>query len=139
MTNDEARALIAELCPLLAALSDSAAADVAEYTTRRGTPTWDDHRVGRMLARDPVLAGLAPLAAAAATLVAELDHATAHDGDHLSKSSRRMVDTVMGERDALRERVHSLEAEVGRLRNAIGELRTPATDDRIDDILRGEP
>lgn len=36
----------------------SATADVAEYATKRGTPTWDDHRVGRMLARDKALAGV---------------------------------------------------------------------------------
>ena len=39
----------------------------------------------------------------------ELDHATSHDGDHLSKASRRMVETVMGDRDALRTRVRELE------------------------------
>lgn len=47
----------------LAALREIAAgiaADIAEYTAPRGTPTWDDHRVGRMLARDPVLAASLP-------------------------------------------------------------------------------
>lgn len=32
----------------------------------------------------------------------ELGHATAHDGDHLSKASRAMVETVMNDRDRLR-------------------------------------
>ncbi len=52
----------------------------------------------------------------------ELDHATAHDGDHLSKASRAMVDTVVVERDALRGKVMELEAEVARLKIANGSL-----------------
>jgi chromosome segregation ATPase len=47
-------------------------------------------------------------------LQSELDHATCLEGDHLSKASRRMVDTVMGDRDALR-------VEVARLRTDIAE------------------
>src|SRR5882757_7257242 len=38
----------------------------------------------------------------------DLDHATCADGDHLSKASRRMVETVMSDRDALREQVRHL-------------------------------
>lgn len=38
----------------------------------------------------------------------ELDHATCAEGDHLSKASRRMVETVIGDRDALREQVRQL-------------------------------
>jgi hypothetical protein len=41
-----------------------------------------------------------------------LEHAISTDGDHLSIASRRMVDTVMGERDALR-------AEVRRMQDAM--------------------
>jgi len=35
----------------------AAAEDVEEYTTPHGTPTWDDRRVGHMMARDRALAG----------------------------------------------------------------------------------
>lgn len=48
----------------LAEAARSAAEDVAAYRAARGTPTWDHHRVGRMLARDPVVAELVPLALA---------------------------------------------------------------------------
>lgn len=37
-----------------------------------------------------------------AELESALAHATAHDGDHLSKASRAMVEMVIGQRDALR-------------------------------------
>lgn len=65
-------------------------------------------------------------------LQAELDHATAHDGDHLSKASRRMVDMVMGDRDALRERVRSLEAKAALLIVLLGAIPDDVlTDDKI--------
>jgi chromosome segregation ATPase len=67
-------------------------------------------------------------------LQSDLDHATSHDGDgdHLSKASRRMVDTVMGDRDALR-------AEVERLRADIGETQLVLEQqDRDLERLRGE-
>lgn len=51
---------------------------------------------------------LTDLLAEITRLRSDLDHATAHDGDHLSKASRRMVDTVMGDRDALRLEVAKL-------------------------------
>lgn len=38
----------------------------------------------------------------------EMGHATAHDGDWLSKTSRAMCETVFSERDALREKVKAL-------------------------------
>jgi hypothetical protein len=42
-------------------IARSAAEDVAGYTTPRGTmATYDDRRVGRMLARDPVIARVLP-------------------------------------------------------------------------------
>lgn len=41
-----------------------------------------------------------------------LEHAIHVDGDHLSIASRRMVDTVLGERDALRQRVRDLEKAI---------------------------
>lgn len=62
----------------------SAADDVAEYRSPRGTlTTWDERRVGRMLARDPVIGELVPLAvseiAAQDEIIAriseQLDHA----------------------------------------------------------------
>ncbi len=37
-------------------IANTALADEAEYTTKRGTPTTDEHRHGRMLAREPELA-----------------------------------------------------------------------------------
>lgn len=46
----------------------------------------------------------------------ELSHATAHDGDWLSKASRSMCETVLGDREALRARVRVLTAEVEALR-----------------------
>lgn len=50
-------------------------------------------------------------------LTDELDHvAPASERDHLSRASRRMVETVMGDRDTLRERVRSLTAEVDNMR-----------------------
>lgn len=51
-----------------------------------------------------------------ADLEADLAHATAHDGDHLSKASRVMVDAVLDDREALRARVRELEALVNELR-----------------------
>jgi hypothetical protein len=57
----------------LEAVAESAAADVALYHTKGGGPTRDDERVGRMLARDPVIAAQLPDAIAdraAAMLVA---------------------------------------------------------------------
>lgn len=50
-----------------------------------------------------------------ARLRSDLDHATAHDGDHLSKASRRMVETVLAVRDALRQDVARLQSEVTEL------------------------
>jgi hypothetical protein len=47
----------------------------------------------------------------------ELDHvAPASERDHLSRASRRMVDTVMGDRDALRVKLSDLERVVDELR-----------------------
>lgn len=47
----------------------------------------------------------------------ELEHATAHDGDHLSKASRHMVETVLNDRDALRVKVQQLTETIARLRD----------------------
>lgn len=44
-------------------------------------------------------------------LRADLDHATCAEGDHLSKASRLMVETVMVDRDALRAQVRQLQTE----------------------------
>ena len=49
-------------------------------------------------------------------LTEELAHATCADGDWLSKASRRMCETVMGDRDALRAKVRELEELVEALR-----------------------
>lgn len=40
----------------LLALAQEAVAEDREYRTKNGTVTWDDRRVGRMLAREPALA-----------------------------------------------------------------------------------
>jgi hypothetical protein len=45
-----------------------------------------------------------------ARLVEELSHATAAEGDWLSKASRMMCATMLGDRDALRAKVRDLEA-----------------------------
>lgn len=54
----------------------------------------------------------------------ELDHvAPASERDHLSRASRRMVDTVMGDRDKLRLEVEAMRPVVEaaeRLRTAVG-------------------
>ncbi len=49
---------------------------------------------------------------AALAKVAALEHRVSEGNDHLSIASRRMVDTVMGERDALRDKVRSLTGEL---------------------------
>lgn len=54
-----------------------------------------------------------------ARLTEDLNHATAHEGDWLSKASRRMCETVLGERDALRSRVRALESELATLRDSV--------------------
>ncbi len=54
-----------------------------------------------------------------------LEHAICAEGDHLSIASRRMVDTVMGERDALK-------LEVMRMRQALLDAA-----DAIEDIYAG--
>lgn len=55
-----------------------------------------------------------------ATLESELDHiAPASERDHLSRAARRMVETVMGDRDALRQRVRDLERELATLRASV--------------------
>jgi chromosome segregation ATPase len=41
----------------------------------------------------------------------ELEHATAEEGDWLSKASRKMCNTVMNDRDALRQKVRDLTTE----------------------------
>lgn len=56
-----------------------------------------------------ILTGYAAALDEACRLRDDLDHATCVEGDHLSKASRRMVETVMGDRDALRYRVRHLE------------------------------
>jgi hypothetical protein len=43
-------------------------------------------------------------------LLEDYEHAVCTEGDHLSIASRRMVDTVMGERDALRAEVRRMQA-----------------------------
>ena len=45
-------------------IARSAAHDVVAYTLPCGTSTWNDARVGRMLARDKVIADLLPIALA---------------------------------------------------------------------------
>ncbi len=68
------------------------------------------------------------IAAQLAAALDALDHATCSEGDHLSIASRRMVDTVMEERDALRQKVRDLEAEIARMREVAG--ATDGTDPR---------
>lgn len=43
-------------------------------------------------------------------MLEDYEHAVCAEGDHLSIASRRMVDTVMDDRDALRQRVRDLES-----------------------------
>lgn len=62
-----------------------------------------------------------------AKLREELGHATAHDGDWLSKTSRAMCETVLGERDALRATVRVLTAERDALRAEVERMR-PVTE-----------
>lgn len=57
---------------------------------------------------------------AVAVLKDEIDHATAEEGDHLSKASRRMVNTVMNDRDALREKVRKVVAALRRYGRHLG-------------------
>lgn len=76
----------------------------------------------------------------------DLDHATAADGDWLSKASRRMCETVMGDREALRDRVRQLRAllrEACRMFDDLAEYTGDANDplihvecNRIDAIRR---
>lgn len=63
--------------------------------------------VARTAERDTLAAERDQLRAEVERVRAELDHATCEDGDHLSKASRRMVETVMGEREALREKLRN--------------------------------
>ena len=44
-------------------------------------------------------------------LTVELGHATAHEGDWLSKTSRAMCDSVLGEREALRWKLRDMTTE----------------------------
>lgn len=67
------------------------------------------HQDARLIAASRT--AIPELLAEIARLQSDLDHTTAHDGDHLSKASRRMVDTVMDERDALRLEVARLNAQ----------------------------
>lgn len=66
----------------------SAAEDIAEYTTRRGTPTYDDRRVGRMLARESWVA-LAP------RLIAEVRHYRALMGTSMPDAIRYLTPNAM--------------------------------------------
>jgi hypothetical protein len=62
----------------------------------------------------PLLDGYAAALDEVARLRHELGDATAHEGDWLSKTSRLMCETVMGDRDALRAEVARLRAELAK-------------------------
>ena len=59
-------------------------------------------------------------------LRAELGHATAHDGDWLSKTSRAMCETVLGQREALRDEVTRLRARLALTEPAVAAARVNA-------------
>lgn len=54
----------------------------------------------------------------------DLGHATAHEGDWLSKTSRAMCETVLGERDALRAKLRERDAALARLRSELDTANT---------------
>lgn len=59
----------------------------------------------------------------------DLQHATAEDGDWLSKASRAMCNTVLNDRDRLREQVRRLsniDAMAGRLKAIVGHMWSDA-------------
>ncbi len=70
----------------------------------------------------------------------DLDHATADDGDWLSKESRRMCETVLGDRDAAREKAGTLKrllAETCSIGERLAGLECSSADeDRIAEIRR---
>lgn len=67
-------------------------------------------RIGEPRAAVDAYRAIPELLAEVSRLREELGHATAHDGDWLSKTSRAMCDTLLGDRDALREQVRRLTA-----------------------------
>lgn len=85
------------------------------------------HRIDRELAASylrntapDVTAVLRQLVAEVVGLRDDLDHvAPASERDHLSRASRRMVETVMSDREALRAEVKRLNTEVERLTGSI--------------------
>lgn len=67
-------------------------------------------RIGEPRAAVDAYRAIPELLAEVGRLREELGHATAHDGDWLSKTSRAMCETLLGDRDALREQVRHLTA-----------------------------
>jgi hypothetical protein len=102
-------------CDLAVYQYEDAPADVLEDVNRHAPYTCDECSAV-FSAGDKLTAERDALRARVADLEEQLSHATAEDGDWLSKASRRMCDTVMRDRDAERQRNRDLRAEVERLR-----------------------
>lgn len=77
-------------------------------------PDLDERGVDRRTVLEVLLMGqLSAATAEIARLTGELDHvAPASERDHLSRASRRMVETVMGDRDALRSKVRDFQRAI---------------------------
>jgi hypothetical protein len=96
----------------------SAAEDVATYRTPRGTmATWDDRRVGRMLARDPVIAELVPI------VFAELDRLTAERAAVTAERDQHRRDL-----QATADRASELQTQVGGLEEQLEAMATKRSD-----------
>jgi hypothetical protein len=81
---------------------------------------WNEYQA---MPRDPDRPSLGRLDDEAGELLTKaldaLEHAISVDGDHLSIASRRMCETVMGDRDALRQRVRDLERTIEKQRPVV--------------------
>lgn len=84
--------------------------DVGDLLAGRLLAERDALAVARNTDRTEWMATYATMRAEIDRLTEELSHATSHDGDWLSKASRSMCETVLGDRDALRAKVRDLEA-----------------------------
>ena len=108
------------------------ARELADAATQwqASTDCTDGHLVADNLAAD-ILGCVPALLDEVERLRAELGHATAHDGDWLSKTSRAMCETILGERDALRIEVERLRARQDELLAAMVRItnETPYPDE----------